>query len=52
MEFNFHAKIRRQGKNDNERGCSDNIEFAVINDLSTKNFFRNQAGVARMPHLF
>ena len=52
MEFNFQAKIRWQGKNDNERGCSDNIEFAVINDLSTKNFFQNQAGVARMPQLF
>jgi len=52
MEFNFHGKIIWQGKNDNRRGCSDNIEFAVINDLSTKNFFQNQVGVARMPQLF
>jgi hypothetical protein len=46
MELNFHGKISWQGKNDNWRVCSGNIEFAVINELSTKNFFRNQASVA------
>jgi len=52
MELNFHGKIRRQGKNDNRRVCFDNIEFAVINELSTKNFFRNQASVARTLQFF
>jgi hypothetical protein len=52
MELNFHGQIRRQGKNDNRRVCSGNIDFAVINELSTKKFFRNQAGVASMLHFF
>ena len=52
MELNFQWKIRPQGKNDNRGVCSDNIEFAVINELSTKNFFRNQASVAQTLHFF